>query len=122
MPEMRRLSGVAFDESSRLKGGGGVIKWHLIRSCRGIEYKLSATATPAPNDTMEYASQASFLEKLRNEGEILWTYFSRDKYGTWSVKPHAREAFYRFMASWSIYLRDPKDYGFNDILATLPPP
>jgi hypothetical protein len=59
---------------------------------------------------------------LRNEGEILWTYFSRDKYGTWSVKPHAREAFYSFMASWSIYLRDPKAYGFADILATLPPP
>jgi len=122
MPELRHLGGLVYDESSRLKTGGGVIKWNLIKSARGIEYKLSATATPAPNDTMEYASQASFLEKLRTEGEILWTYFVRDKTGNWRVKPHAREAFYRFMATWSVYVRDPSRFGFADILATLPPP
>lgn len=122
LSELRNLAGIALDESSILKSGGGTIKWNLIHSAKGVEYKLSCTATPAPNDTMEYASQASFLEMLRSEGEILWTYFTRDKRGNWSVKPHAREAFYRFMASWSIYLRDPKDYGFADILATLPAP
>jgi hypothetical protein len=123
VPELRNLGGLAYDESSRLKSGGGTIKWNLIKSARGIEYKLSATATPAPNDTMEYASQAAFLEKLRTEGEILWTYFTRDnKTNEWRVKPHAREAFYRFMASWSVYLRDPARFGFRDILATLPPP
>lgn len=120
--ELRHLAGLILDESSILKSGGGVIKWNLIKSARGIEYKLSCTATPAPNDTMEYASQAAFLEKLRNEGEILWTYFTRDKNGTWSVKPHAREAFYAFMATWSIYLRDPSHYGWADILASLPEP
>lgn len=122
LPELRHLAGLVADESSLLKTGGGTIKWNLIHSAKGIEYKLSCTATPAPNDTMEYASQAAFLEKLRSEGDILWTYFSRDKTGTWRVKPHAREAFYRFMASWSIYLRDPAHYGWADILATLPPP
>jgi hypothetical protein len=121
--EFRHLAGLACDESSLLKTGGGVIKWNLIHSARGIEYKLSLTATPAPNDTMEYASQASFLEKLRTEGEILWTYFVRDgKTNEWRVKPHARAAFYRFMASWSVYLRDPAHFGFADILGTLPPP
>lgn len=121
MPELRYLAGLVLDESSVLKTGGGVIKWNLIKSARGIEYKLSCTATPAPNEAMEYASQASFLEKLRTEGDILWTYFSKDKYGNWRVKPHAREAFYRFMATWSIYMRDPKNFGFKDILSTLPP-
>jgi hypothetical protein len=71
---------------------------------------------------MEYASQASFLERLRSEGEILWTYFTRDKAGNWRVKPHARRAFYAFMATWSIYLRDPSRYGWRDVLADLPPP
>lgn len=122
IPELRHLGGLAADESSILKSGGGTIKWHLIKSAKGIEYKLSLTATPAPNETMEYASQASFLEKLRTEGDILWTYFSRDKHGTWRVKPHARQAFYAFMATWSIYIRDPKRFGFADILATLPDP
>jgi hypothetical protein len=122
MPELRWLACLIVDESSFLKSGGGVIKWNLIKSARGIEYKLSCTATPAPNDTMEYASQAAFLEKLRNEGEILWTFFAKDKRGNWKVKPHARDAFYRFMASWSIYLRKPGLYGFTDPFADVPEP
>jgi len=122
LPELRYLAGLVADESSLLKTGGGVIKWNLIKSARGIEYKLSCTATPAPNEVMEYASQASFLEKLRTEGEILWTYFIRNKRGDWQVKPHAREAFYRFMVSWSVYMRNPAVFGFQDILSTLPPP
>lgn len=122
LSELRYLAGVCADESSVLRTGGGVIKWALIKSARGIPYKLSLTATPAPNDAMEYASQAAFLETLRHENEILWTYFTRDKRGEWTVKPHARQAFYRFLASWSLYMRDPKVFGFADILATLPPP
>lgn len=122
LPALRRLAGLVLDESSILKTGGGAIKWNLIHSAKGIPFKLSLTATPAPNDTMEYASQASFLEKLRNEGEILWTYFTRDKRGNWRVKPHARDAFYEFMAGWSIYLRDPAAYGFEPILDSLPDP
>ena len=122
IPELRHLGGLVCDESSILKTGGGTIKWHLIKSARGIEYKLSCTATPAPNDAMEYASQAAFLETIRHEGEVLWTYFHKGDKGDWSIKPHARAAFYRFMASWSLYLRDPKGFGFGDILASLPDP
>ena len=122
MPELRYLGGIALDESSILKTGAGKIKWHLIHSCRGIEYKLSATATPAPNDAMEYASQAAFLETIRHEGDVLWTYYSKTKSGEWQIKPHAKDAFYRFMATWSIYMRDPAHFGFADILSTLPPP
>jgi hypothetical protein len=120
--EFRHLAGLGADESSMLKTGGGVIKWNLIHSAKGIEYKLSATATPAPNDAMEYASQASFLEMMRSEGEILWTYFERDKHDNWTVKPHARAAFYEFMASWSVYMRNPARFGFADVLADLPAP
>lgn len=122
LPELRRLAGLIADESSILKTGGGTIKWNLIRSARGIEYKLSCTATPAPNETMEYASQAAFLETIRHEGEVLWTWFRRDKRGEWSVKPHARRSFYRWLASWSVYLRDPAKFGWRDVLAGLPDP
>jgi hypothetical protein len=119
---LRRLHGLVLDESSILKTGGGTIKWNLIHCSRGIPFKLSCTATPAPNDTMEYASQAAFLERLRHEGEILWTWFSRDGRGTWRIKPHGQPAFYRFMASWSVYMRDPAAYGFASILDSLPDP
>jgi helicase-like protein/RAD3-like DEAD/DEAH box helicase len=126
IPDLRLLAGLILDESSLLKTGGGKIKWNLIKSAKGIEYKLSCTATPAPNDIMEYASQAAFLEKLRTEGEILWTFFSkvnkgRNK-GKWVIKPHAREGFYRFLAGWSIYIRNPKVYGFADNLSQIPAP
>lgn len=121
--EMRYLAGVALDESSRLKTGGGKQKWAIIKSCKGIEYKLSCTATPAPNDTMEFASQASFLERMRNESEIIWTYFHRNpKTHRWSVKRHARKAFFEFMAGWSIYVRDPRRYGWRKGHKDVPAP
>lgn len=121
--EARYLAGIALDESSRLKGGGGKQKWALIKSCRGIEYKLSLTATPAPNDTIEFASQASFLEKMRTDQDIIWTYFTRDpKTQKWMVKPHAREAFFQFMSSWSIYVNNPKRYGWRKNLPDVPAP
>jgi len=119
---LKKLGCVVLDEASILKSGGGVIKWNLIKSARGIEYKLTLTATPAPNDLMEYASQAAFLEKMRTESDIIWTFFKRDKNGEWEVKPHALEAFYRFMASWSIYLRNPGRYGWQDNVKTIPAP
>lgn len=122
LDEIRYLAGVIIDEASILKTGGGVIKWNLIKSCRGIPYKLTCTATPAPNDTMEYASQASFLEKLKTETDILWTWFTRNKSGEWEVKPHAREDFFRFMSSWSIYMRNPGAYGFKDNIEPIPEP
>ena len=122
LSELRHLGGIVLDEASRLRTGGGVQKWAVIKSSRGIRFKLSCTATPAPNEAMEYASQAAFLEKLRAEGDVLWTFFSRDNEGTWHIKPHAQGAFYQFMASWSLYLRDPARFGWHDILASLPPP
>lgn len=112
--ELRSLAGIVLDESSRLKTGGGKQKWAIIRSAKGIEYKLSLTATPAPNDLMEFASQAAFLEKMRSENDIIWTFFTRDPdTQEWTVKPHARRAFFEWMSSWSIYVNDPKRYGWR---------
>lgn len=101
-------------DENKLKGGGAKQKWAIIKTSKGIEYKLSCTATPAPNDTIEFASQASFLEKMRNDGEIIWTFFIRDeKTHRWTIKPHARKAFFEFMSSFSIYLKDERAFGWN---------
>lgn len=120
--ELRLLAGVVLDESSRLKTGGGKQKWALIKSCKGIEYKLSCTATPAPNDWMEFASQASFLERMRSEQDIIWTFFSKDKQQNWTIKKHAREAFFTFLASWSIYVSDPRRFGWRKGWKGVPEP
>lgn len=121
--ELRMLAGFALDEASRLKTGGGKQKWAIIKSTKGIQYKIALTATPAPNDTMEFASQASFLEKMRSEGEIIWTYFTRHpKTHRWMVKPHARKPFFEFMSGWSIYVRNPKRYGWRLNMPDVPEP
>jgi len=120
--EVKHCAGILLDEASLLAAGAGVIKWALIHSCRGVEYKYTFTATPARNDTLDYASQGSFLEKIKHDGEVIWTYFQRDKEGKWKVKKHAEAAFYRFLSGWSMYLVDPKRYGFADYLKDLPPP
>jgi hypothetical protein len=123
VPELKALAGVALDESSRLKGGGGKQKWALIHSCKGIPYKLSCTATPAPNDVIEFASQASFLERMRSENEIIWTFFTKDKEtGEWTVKRHAQAAFFEWMCAWSIYLRDARRYGWSRNVELPPEP
>jgi superfamily II DNA or RNA helicase len=111
--ELKFLSGIIVDEN-RLKGGGGKQKWAIIKSSKGIPFKMTATATPAPNDYIEFASQASFLERMRSENEIIWTFFAKDKItGEWTVKRHAQQAFFEWMCAWSIYVRNPKNYGWS---------
>lgn len=120
--EVRQLGCLIVDEN-RLKGGGAKQKWAIIHSSKGIEYKLSCTATPAPNETIEFASQASFLERMRGENEIIWTYFQRDEVShRWVIKRHARKAFFEFMAGWSIYVADPRAYGWRKDFPDVPPP
>lgn len=123
LSELKFLSGLILDESSRLKAGSGKQKWALIKSSKGIPYKLSCTATPAPNDYIEFASQASFLERMRDENEIIWTFFAKDKQtGEWTVKRHARQAFFEWMASWSIYLKLPQNFGWSSDFKSPPDP
>lgn len=118
--EIKNLAGFIVDEN-RLKGGGGKQKWAIIKSSKGVPYKMTATATPAPNDYIEFASQGSFLERMRSSEEIIWTFFTRDKETQeWTVKRHAREAFFEWMSVWSIYLRNPRAFGWS-FDAELPP-
>lgn len=122
IPELKNLSGFIVDEN-RLKTGGGKQKWAIIKSSKGIPYKLTCTATPAPNDYIEFASQASFLERMRSENEIIWTFFQKDNdTKEWTVKKHAQGAFFEWMSAWSIYIRDPKAFGWNFDIPLPPDP
>ncbi len=121
--ECRHLAGFVLDEADRLRASGGRQKWALLKSCKGIEYKLALTATPAPNDLMEFASQASWLEKMRTETDIIWTYFTRDpRTQKWTVKPHARAAFFEWMSTWSVYVNDPRRFGWRLDMPEVPDP
>jgi DNA modification methylase/superfamily II DNA or RNA helicase len=115
------VAAVVLDESSILKNGDGKTRTGIIETTRGIPWKLACSATPAPNDREEYASHATFLEYVRSNNEFFSMFFVNSDEG-WQIKPHGLEAFYQYLSSWSVYLRNPEHYGFNDNLAKLPKP
>lgn len=121
--ELRLLAGICLDESSRLRSSAGRQKLALTTYSKGIEYKLSCTATPAPNEVHEFFQQARFLEKVKTEADVITSFFKRnEKTHRWDIRPHGRQAFFEFMASWSIYIRDPRRYGWRQGHPDIPRP
>jgi hypothetical protein len=112
---------VVLDESSILKGIDGKTRKMLTESFKHTPYRLSASATPAPNDFMELGTQAEFLG-IMTQVEMLATFFIHDGGDTskWRLKGHGKKKFFEWMATWSVIMRDPSDYGFN-ALPELPP-
>lgn len=107
--------GIVLDESSILKSIDGKTRSALIEFAQGIQYRLACTATPAPNDISEIANHTEFLGIMKRE-EMLSKYFvNRQNKGTgWEVKGHAIDAFYKWMASWAMFIKYPSDLGFKD--------
>lgn len=117
-----QVGAVVLDESSCLKNGTGKIRTSIIESCKGIQYKLACSATPAPNDRQEYANHALFLDYIDNFKQFFTKYFYNTGSGNdFELKPHAKMDFYKFLSTWSIFLKNPSKYGFNDNLHDLQP-
>lgn len=110
---------VALDESSILKNFEGKVRSRLIGAFKDTPYRLCATATPAPNDIAELANHAEFLG-IMSRVEMLAAFFVHDDTG-WRLKGHAREPFYRWLASWGMSLQRPSDLGYADDGYQLPP-
>lgn len=110
---------VVLDESGILKAHDGKTRTRLIEQFRETPMRLCCTATPAPNDIAELANHAEFLGIL-TRAEMLATFFVHDDKG-WRLKGHAREPFYRWLASWGMSLKKPSDLGYSDEGYDLPP-
>jgi hypothetical protein len=118
-----QIGAIVLDESSILKNSDGKLRTNIINACKGIPYKLACTATPAPNDRQEYASHALFLDYITNYKQFFNKFFFNTGNGNeYVLKPHARRGFYEFLSTWSIFLRSPKQFGFEDNLVDLLPP
>ncbi len=117
------LGALILDESSVLKSHYGNWAGTCLRLGEGLEYKLCLTGTPAPNDRIEYANHAVFLDRFPTVNAFLATYFiNRGQTGErWEIKPHAIKSFYRALSDWSIFLSDPSVYGWKDGCEPLPP-
>lgn len=105
--------GVCLDESSILKGIDGKTRKLITERFKNAPYRLSATATPSPNDWMEIGSQSEFLGIL-TQTEMLATFFIHDGGETskWRLKGHGKKKFFEWLASWAVVMRDPSDFGF----------
>jgi len=105
--------GVVLDESSILKGLDGKLRKFITESFAQTPYRLSASATPSPNDYMELGTQTEFLG-IMTQTEMLATFFVHDGGDTakWRLKGHGQRKFFEWMASWAVVMRDPSVYGF----------
>lgn len=112
---------VVLDESSILKAFDGKTRGRLIEACKRVPYRLCCTATPSPNDIAELANHAEFLGLMKNS-EFLATWFVKDSNSNqYRLKGHARQPFFRWLASWAISIKKPSDIGFDDGDYELPP-
>jgi len=119
------FSGVALDESSILKSFDGTTRTALIEAFANTPYRLCATATPSPNDHTELGNHGMFLGVM-SYAEMLSMFFVHDgsssaSTGGWRLKGHARDVFWRWVATWAASLRRPSDLGFADDGYDLPP-
>ena len=117
------LGALLIDESSMLKSMYGKWGQTIIRIGRGLDWKLCLTGTPAPNDRIEYANHAVFLDHFPTVNSFLAKFFVNrgQTDNRWELKPHALEPFYRALSHWCIFLNNPATYGWKDNCNTIPP-
>ncbi len=116
------FGGVVLDESSILKSFTGKTKQAIIAKFRDTPYKLSCTATPAPNDLLELGNQADFLDVMPSR-EMIARWFVNDPMhaGKYRLKNHGAEDFWRWLSTWAVSLSSPADLGFDATSFQLPP-
>lgn len=117
------LSGLILDESSMLKSHYGAWGVRLLKMGRGVPYKLCLTGTPAPNDRIEYANHAVFMDAYPTVNSFLARFFVNrgQTQERWEMKSHAIKPFYVSVSHWAIFLSDPSVYGWKDNCDSIPP-
>ena len=115
-------AGIVLDESSILKAHDGKTRTRIIEYAQSVQYRLSCTATPSPNDFEELGNQCEFLGVM-SRTEMLATYFVNDtgNTGTWRLKGWGASKFWEWMGTWAVVVRNPADIGFDGSRYELPP-
>ena len=106
--------GIVLDESSILKSFTGKVRTSIIDNFENVPYKLACTATPAPNDYMELGNHSEFCGVMRRT-EMLAMFFVHDGGETskWRLKGHAEDVFWQWMASWAVFVDNPRNLGYE---------
>lgn len=120
------FAAVILDESSIIKSHDGATRAALIDAFKDTPWRLACSATPAPNDYVELGNHAEFLGVM-TEKEMLSMFFVHDGSvrangsSEWRLKRHAKSDFWRWLASWAVVIRHPRDLGYDDPGYDLPP-
>lgn len=118
-----RIGCLILDESSMLKSHYGKWGTTCLRLGKGLEWKMACTGTPAPNDRIEYANHAVFMDAYPTVNAFLAKFFVNrgQTDARWELKKHAIHGFYNSLSHWSIFLNDPSVYGWKSNTEPLPP-
>lgn len=117
--DLAAFAGVALDESGIIKDHDSKTRIELTQACATTPYLLCASATPAPNDWTELGQHSEFLGVMSAK-EMLAMFFVHD--GSvrakgeedWRLKRHAEDDFWRWLSSWAVMIRHPRDLGYDD--------
>ena len=109
-----KFVGVVLDESSILKSYSGKVRNAIIQNFHETPYKLACTATPAPNDYMELGNHSEFCGVMTRP-EMLSMFFVHDGGNTskWRLKGHAENVFWQWLASFSVFVDNPNNVGYE---------
>jgi hypothetical protein len=115
------------DESSILKNFDGKIKGQITAFIKKLPYRFLSTATPAPNDYIEFGTSSEALGYLPYM-DMLQRFFRNNENNIrpqeignkWYLKPHAKDDFFSWLTLWSLTVKKPSDIGFDDTRYVLP--
>lgn len=118
----KKFSGVSFDEASILRNLKTETTNFVLKYFKKVPYRFVATATPTPNDYIEILNYADFLGVI-DRGHALTRFFQRDstKAGHLTLYENKKEEFWKWVASWAVFINKPSDLGFDDEGYDLPP-
>ena len=110
----REFTGIVLDESSILKSYSGKVRTAIIQNFHDVPYKLACTATPAPNDYMELGNHSEFCGVM-TRAEMLSMFFVHNGGETskWRLKGHAEDVFWQWLATFSVFVDNPNNIGYN---------
>lgn len=119
--------GCILDESSILKNFDGKIKNQITSFIKKMPYRFLSTATPAPNDYIEFGTSSEALGYLPYM-DMLQRFFRNNENNIrpqeignkWYLKPHAKNDFFSWLTQWSLSVKKPSDLGFSDEKYILP--
>jgi len=119
----RLFTATSLDEADVLRGFGGSKTFReFMRLFETVRFRFVATATPSPNEFIEFLAYAAYLG-IMEVGEGKTRFFKRNsaKADELTLHPHKEREFWLWVASWAVVVQRPSDLGCSDEGYDLPP-